>query len=294
MTLEPLVRPLWALLLLLFFPLLLTSCEKPYLGDEVPSGTTTSGNLTVSVFQLEQTPFSDYTRTAPSEACTHLNYAIYNGDERLKQINQTSDMADFGHVSFQLDAGTFQLVVVAHSSKGNPTMTAPTKIQFDNSDGYSDTFLYSEDVTVASEPVNLSIALNRIVALCRFVISDDYPQGVAKMQFKYTGGSGAFNAATGLGCVKSTQTVTYDVTSGQKQFDLYTFPYQGEECTIHLTAIALDASGVEITQRTFDVPLATNNITWLSGDFFSGSNIQSASFDLSIDTQWAAESHLAY
>ncbi len=293
MTLEPLVRPLWALLLLLS-PLLLTSCEKPYLGDEVPSGTTTtSGNLTVSVFQLEQTPFSDYTRTAPSEACTHLNYAIYNGDERLKQINQTSDMADFGHVSFQLDAGTFQLVVVAHSSKGNPTMTDPKKIQFDNSDGYSDTFLYSEDVTVASEPVNLSIALNRIVALCRFVISDDYPQGVAKMQFKYTGGSGAFNAATGLGCVKSTQTVTYDVTSGQKQFDLYTFLH-ATEGTIHLTASALDASGIEITQRTFDIPLATNKVTWFTGDFFNGTPIQPTSLNLTIDTQWLPESHLTY
>lgn len=273
--------------------LLLTSCEKPYLNED-DAGGTPAGNLTVSVFQLEQTPFSDYTRATPSDACTHLNFAIYNGETRLKQINQTSDMADFGHVSFQLDAGTYQLVVVAHSSKGNPTMTDPGTIKFDNSDGYSDTFLYSEDVTVASEPVNLSLTLHRIVALCRFVITDDYPQGVAKMQFKYTGGSGAFNAATGLGCVKSTQTVTFDITTGQKQFDLYTFPYQGEECTIHLTASALDASGVEITQRTFDVPLATNNITWLSGDFFSGSNIQSASFDLSIDTQWAAESHLAY
>ena len=294
MNLEPVVRPLRALLfLLLIFPLLLTSCEKPYLGDEAPSGPTTSGNLTVSVFQLEQTPFSDYTRTAPSEACTHLNYAIYNGDERLKQINQTSDMADFGHVSFQLDAGTFQLVVVAHSSKGNPTMTAPTKIQFDNSDGYSDTFLYSEDVTVASEPVNLSIALNRIVALCRFVISDDYPQGVAKMQFKYTGGSGAFNAATGLGCVKSTQTVTYDVTSGQKQFDLYTFLH-ATEGTIHLTASALDASGIEITQRTFDIPLATNKVTWFTGDFFNGTPIQPTSLNLTIDTQWLPESHLTY
>ncbi|MBE6253976.1 MAG: hypothetical protein E7105_00425 [Prevotella sp.] len=276
-------------LLSLFLLLILSSCEKPYLGEDA-----STGNLTVSVFQLEQTPFAGYTRATPSDACTHLNFAIYNGDNRLKQINQTSDMADFGHVSFQLDAGTYQLVVVAHSSKGNPTMTDPGTIKFDNSDGYSDTFLYSEDVTVASEPVNLSLTLHRIVALCRFVISDDYPQGVAKMQFKYTGGSGAFNAATGQGCVKSTQTVTYDITTGQKQFDLYTFPYQGEECTIHLTASALDASGVEITQRTFDIPLATNKITWFSGDFFSGSNIQSASLDLSIDTQWAAESHLAY
>lgn len=107
-------------LLSLFLLLILSSCEKPYLNEDAPTG-----NLTVSVFQLEQTPFAGYTRATPSDACTHLNFAIYNGDNRLKQINQTSDMADFGHVSFQLDAGTYQLVVVAHSSKGNPTMTDP-------------------------------------------------------------------------------------------------------------------------------------------------------------------------
>ena len=286
-------HPYFSFLILSFFTLLaLSSCEAPYLADDASSGTP-AGNLTVSVFQLEQTPFSDYTRTAPADACTHLNFAVYDGDTRLKQINQTSADAGFGKASFQLDAGTFQLVVVAHSSKGNPTMNNPTKIQFDNSDGYSDTFLYSEDVTVASDPVNLSLTLHRIVALCRFVITDDYPQSVAKMQFKYTGGSGAFNAATGQGSVNSTQVMTYDVTTGQKQFDLYTFLH-GTEGTIHLTASALDAAGVEITQRTFDVPLATNKITWFSGDFFAGSDIQPASLDLTIDTQWASESHLTY
>ena len=280
---------LFPLLLLL---LLLSSCEKPYLDES--ASTTPAGNLTVSIFQLEQTPFSDFTRAAASDACTRLNFAIYKGDTRDKQVNQTSADADFGKASFQLDAGTYQLVVVAHSSKGNPTMTTPAKIQFDNSDGYSDTFLYSEDVTIAADPVNLSLTLHRIVALCRFVITDEYPQDVAKMQFKYTGGSGAFDAATGQGCVKSTQTVTYDVTAGQKQFDLYTFPYQGTECTIHLTATALDASGNVLRERTFDVPLATNKITWYSGDFFTGTNPQSTTLDITIDTHWASESHLEY
>ena len=266
------------------------SCEKPYV-DESPA--TPQGNLVVSVFQLEQTPFSEYTRASASDACTHLNFAIYKGDTREKQVNQTSDMADFGHASFQLEEGTYRLVVVAHSSKTNPTMTTPTKIQFDNSDGYSDTFLYSEEVTIASEPVNLSLTLHRIVALCRFVITDDYPAGVAKMQFKYTGGSGAFDAYTGLGCVKSTQTMTYDVTTGQKQFDLYTFLHDTTG-TIHLTVTALDATSNVLSERAFDVPLEQNKITWYSGQFFSGGNSQTANAGVVIDTRWAGETDQTY
>ena len=268
----------------------LFSCEKPYV-DESPA--TPQGNLVVSVFQLEQTPFSEYTRASASDACTHLNFAIYKGDTREKQVNQTSDMADFGHASFQLEEGTYRLVVVAHSSKTNPTMTTPTKIQFDNSDGYSDTFLYSEEVTIASEPVNLSLTLHRIVALCRFVITDDYPAGVAKMQFKYTGGSGAFDAYTGLGCVKSTQTMTYDVTTGQKQFDLYTFLHDTTG-TIHLTVTALDATSNVLSERAFDVPLEQNKITWYSGQFFSGGNSQTANAGVVIDTRWAGETDQTY
>ena len=37
----------------------------------------------------------------------------------------------------------------------------------------------------------------------RFVLTDDIPSDVKKMQFYYTGGSGAFNALTGLGSVNS-------------------------------------------------------------------------------------------
>ena len=86
-------------LLLLFT---LTSCEEPYTAEEsapVPTqqAKAQKGNLIVSVFQLEQTPFASMTRTAAADACTHLNFAVYGLDgTRIKQINQTSAAADFG------------------------------------------------------------------------------------------------------------------------------------------------------------------------------------------------------
>ena len=281
------------------------ACEKAIISDENESGAT-KGNLRVSVFQIEKTPFTSLfpgssqatTRgaKAASEACTRLNFAVYDqGGSRLKQLNQTSDMADFGHASFQLEEGTYQLVVVGHSANGNPTMTNPAKIQFTNSTGYTDTFQCYGEVTIGEEAVDYQVSLDRIVALCRFVVTDDIPADVRKMQFYYTGGSGAFNAATGLGSVASKQTVTVDVTDGsQKQFDLYTFLHEQSD-NIALKVTALDASGNVLYERDFDVPMQQNHITWLSGAFFNGSGSSSTSVtDVTVNTDWAGETHLTF
>jgi len=270
-----------------------SSCEN-VLSQGNKSEETLDGNLIVNVFQLEQTPFSSVTRTDPANVCTRLNFAVYDADgERVKQINQGVGDADFGSASFQLPEDTYLLVVLAHSSNGNPTMTDPTKIKFTNAQGYTDTFLYSNEITVESEPLELSLTLNRIVSLCRFIITDDYPEGVAKMQFQYKGGSGAFDANTGLGSVNSIQTLTFDVKSGQKQFDLYTFLHDTEG-SISLEVTALDANGNLLYEQKFDIPLYQNQITWVSGDFFGDGGSQTVSPTITIDTQWDAENFYTY
>ena len=250
----------------------LASCEKVAI-PENDASEELNGNLRVSVYQIEQTPFAGSTRT----------------------INQQSSAADFGSVAFQLDEGTYQLVVVGHSANGNPTMTDPTKIQFSNATGYTDTFLCYGEVTIGEEPVDYEVSLDRIVALCRFVITDDIPAEVKKLRFYYTGGSGAFNAVTGLGCVASKQEVKFDVTPmGSKQFDLYTFLHDQSD-NIALTVTALDANGNELYSRQFDVPMQQNNITWLSGAFFNGSGSSSTTISgVTVNTDWAGETHLTF
>ncbi len=273
---------------------LLTSCEKA-ITVESENEENLTGNLIVKVFEIEHTPFAAITREAAANACTRLNYAVYDAEgTRVQQINQTSDKEPFGKASFQLEAGNYKVVVVGHSSKSNPTMTNAAKIQFTNATGYTDTFLYSTDVTIGDEPVELQGSLSRIVSLCRFVVTDEFPEGVAKMQFYYTGGSGAFNASTGLGSVNSKQTVTYDVKDGVKQFDLYTFLH-ATESAISLKVTALDSSDNVLRERDFDVPLIQNQITWLSGAFFSGSSSSSsADVQVDVDTSWAGENHVTF
>ena len=282
----------------IFFPFLalfvLVSCEKAVFSEET-DGNEPKGNLIVNVFEIEHTPFSALTRTALEDVCTRLNFAVYQQDgTRVKQVNQQKGDTGFGSASFQLAEGNYQLVVVAHSSKGNPTMTNPKKIQFTNATGYSDTFLYSCNVTIADETVEKNVSLDRIVSLCRFVLTDDYPEEVTQMKFYYTGGSGAFNATTGLGSVNSKQTVIFDITEDQKQFDLYTILHDLEG-TIKLTVTALDANDNVFNEREFNVPMYWNQITWLSGAFFNGSGASSITIiGMDINTEWKGEHHLTF
>lgn len=252
-------------------------------------------NLTVNVFQIEQTPFAVLTRASATEACTHLCFAVYDtAGTRVKQVNQEAADAGFGTAYFQLKEGAYKVVVVAHSSKGNPTMTNSAKIQFTNGTGYSDTFLCSYDVTIGDEPVEVELTLVRIAALCRFVVTDDYPKEVAKLYFYFTGGSGAFDATTGLGCVKSKQEVTFDLIDGQKQFDLYTFLHD-KQGTITLEVTAIDANGNELYVRSFEIPLQQNQITWMTGAFFSQSGAQAITQTIiDIDTEWEAEVFITF
>ena len=273
--------------------LLLVACEKPSWDSEDEGDEAVAGNLTVSIYQIGKTPFDEVTRSQ-STTPTHINYAVYSVDgQRVKQVNQQAGDANYGKASFQLEPGTYQLVVVAHSSNGNPTMTDLTKIQFKNNQGFSDTFLtYIEDVEVTAENHTLLVTPQRIVSLCRVEITDDVPETVSQLRFQYKGGSGAFDAHTGLGSVNSIQTMDFDVTGDQKQFDLYTYLHDTEG-TIHLTVTALDASGVELINREFDIPMEREKITWFTGPFFGGTG-GGLSIGITLDTDWKGETHITF
>lgn len=270
---------------------LLTSCENPLVTDDEDS---LEGNLMLSVSQLEQTPLAESTRTPVADACTRLNYAVYSMDgARIKQINQSSAAPGFGSAAFQLEEGTYQLVVVAHSSNGNPTMTNPAKIQFTNAQGFTDTFFCREEVTVGSEPIALNLTLSRNVSLCRFVVTDEYPAGAAKIKFYYTGGSGAFDAKTGLGCVNSRQEHTFDLTSGQKQFDLYTFLHSTSG-NLRLRVTVYDSHDNVLLERIYkDIPMQQKYITYCSDALFAGVTTTTG-VSLILNTDWAPDTLITF
>ena len=298
------MRVIRTFLPVLLLTILFTACEKPLLSEDEGTGGSrkAEGNLKLSVYRLEQTDFSALTRTAAADVCTRLNFVIYDMEgTRLKYENQLVGDTDFGTTSFLLPEGNYQLVVIAHSVNKNPTTTNPAKVMFTNISkdvGYSDTFLYHTTVTIGEEPQTLALSLHRIVSLCRFVIRDAIPEGITRMAFTYTGGSGHFNAATGLGVTNSTQVVSYNVEEGQTQtqYDLYTFLHDTTG-TIHLKVTAYDAGDNVQLEREFDVPMERNKVTWLTGDFFTGftpTSTQTFTTTINIDNSWGGEQHLTY
>ena len=275
----------------------LCGCEKAINLEEIDNAAT--GNVTVNVYKIENEAFGVSSRGVVSDVCTRLNFAMYDaGGVRVKQINQKSGDKGFGAVSFELEEGSYQLVVLAHSSDGNPTMTNLAKIQFTNATKYSDTFLYYANVEVGDEPQTLDITLNRIVSLCRFVVNDPIPEGVAKLQFYYTGGSGAFSAMTGLGVVDSKQTMTFDVVPGTtgSVYDLYTFLHHTDD-QIDLVVTALGADGNKMYERSFEVPMEQRKITRMTGNFFTDeASVEShgAQVEISINSEWEGEVNISY
>lgn len=278
--------------------LIITSCEKPVIPGEYSTQGDLDGNLVVSVFQIEQQSFgTSLTRAAIADYCSRLSYAVYDADGKLvKQVNQKESDSGFGTAYFKVDPGTYQVVVVGHSS-GNPTMTNSKKIKFENKDGFTDTFLHNSNVVVtdADDEEQVEAVMRRIVSLCRVVFTDAIPDGVSQMRFEYKGGSGAFDAATGLGSVNSTQKETFPVDAGDENccFDLYTFLHDTEG-TIHLQATALDDNDNELREREFDVPLKQRMITKLSGPYFSGTTGSSITIVIGINAEWEGEQTIEF
>ena len=196
-----------------------------------------------------------------------------DGETAWKGVNQKEGETGYGQAELTLEAGTYQVLVMAHSSDGNPTTTAAEKIQFTNAMGFTDTFYYYGTITVTGQKQTHNITLNRVTALLRFIINDDMPERVTNLKFYYTGGSGALNATTGVGCVDSKQTVikVVDRTTMTRPyaFDLYTIPKE-PTARLNLTVTAYDEAQTAIYERSFKgIEVQVNRITEFSGDFFT-------------------------
>lgn len=262
--------------LFILFALLLAGCTKESVSspsaEQTGQGTTytPTGNVAVYIDSLGIRPF-----TESGSPCTHLCFAIYDTNGvRVKQTNQKRGDNHYGAVGFLLDEGCYRLVVVAHSSSRNPTMTDSAKIKFNNGTGYTDTYLYHSTIEATPSQQKLHVSPRRITALCRFVVADTIPDSITQMRFTYTGGSAHFDAMTGWGVTASTQTVVFDATPSldNSTYDLYTIPFGTKEDTLQLTVAALDAEGGKTLERQFEVPVHCDQITWLSGYFFSTSD----------------------
>ncbi len=291
------------MLFLLAFLGVTISCEKAIIEEEEDSqsGNSTSktdkgstsqkeGNVTLRVSQFSIGSFDDEETRATTDLttyCSRLVFAVYQNGKKVEGCSQMKENDGFGTVTMSLMPGTYQLLVLAHSSVGgNPTVSDPENIKFTNALCYSDTFSFYGNLTVTSQPTTHDITLTRQVSCLNFTIQDEFPAEAKYIHFYYTGGSGVLNAVTGYGAnVNSQQEKTVDISSYSTPltFHLYTF-LQKDTALLQLKVSALKEDRTTVVlERTFtDVKMAHRKVTSYTGYFFKGDN----QFSLSADTDW--------
>lgn len=283
---------------------MLSSCEKFYAEGSQDTGSDENANVTIKVSNLLTSKFekgeastrgdADTESPALEDIFSRISFAFFNTDEKVKNVNQSIGDDNFGTVNVNLAEGTYRFVVIAHSGKGNCTISSPESISFYKSK-MTDTFCYYGTLEVGEdENEEREITLARAVAKIRIHINEDIPENVKQLKFYYTGGSSTLNATTLKGCVNSRQTENLTVVAGQKDYEVYTFPHEGDK-KVKLTITALDQEGTDIASKAIeDIPVTANHITTYSGNLFGEGETDrnstgTSGITLKFDPTWEGE-----
>lgn len=268
------------------------SCEKMVINHEgLDEGTC----VMLRIGNFEQTPFPARTRGSVGDVCTRLNFLVYNSQgERIRQVEQSKEDEDFGEADIHLPEGRYFLVVLAHSSDGNPTSTNARRIGFTNKTGFTDTFLYADSLTVGDEEVDKTLTLKRIVAMVRFVFEDEIPAKAGRVRFYYTGGSGTLDAGNnGWGAVKSKQAQFYNLSHNEKKFEIYTIPHNDDDLLdVTVTTYESENDNIVTEREVTGIPVKRNHITTCRGYLFYP--LYGMKFDISIDDSWDDDENIEF
>lgn len=266
------------------------SCEKMNVDGSDDNGS--KANVVLRIGSVEQVPF-EMAKTRGRDVngvCSRLNFLVYQDGERIRQISQTSDEEGFGEARIQLAEGQYFLVVLAHSSNGNPTSTNANKIGFTNTTGFTDTFFYAADLIVEDEDVTRTLELKRITAMVRFIPYDDIPANAGRIRFYYTGGSGTLDAGSdGWGVVNSKQSQWYDLTHNEEKFEIYTIPHGADdELTVTASTYKGQTDNIETERKIEGIPVLRNHITICRGYLFAP--VYQMDYEITIDDRWSTDS----
>lgn len=292
------------ILSLLILSTIFTCCTRYELEEDAVVGNGTN-RLTLKLSPFEKSGFdvnpSSRTVVGIDEVCTIINFAIFDSNgKKVASDNQTSSSrSDFGTFNADLNDGEYNIVIVAHSTAGNATISKPDSIRFaDNK--LSDTFSYYEHISLKGN-LTKEINMKRCVAMFRLQLTERIPQNIKFLKFYYTGGSSTLNATTGFGKVNSRQTEIREIpeeayTSKNNFFEVYTIPHSTDgELKMTISGLAEDGKS-ELDQRVFEnVPITQGQITTYTGNIFNTGDApeMSSPFKLSIsaDDYWSEKKY---
>ncbi len=271
--------------------LCISSCEKVVLDEETAQQETQKGNVTIRASLFQVVPFSD-TRAARNitDYASKLSFVIYKNGEKMIAVNQKRGDVDYGQASMNLQAGEYQLLILAHSSPyGTPTLTNPEAIKFTNKDtGYSDTFYYYGTLSVTGGEQTVDLQLQRATSMLSITINDELPAELSHILVQYEGESGVFDATTGYGgTVNSKQYVNFNVEGMKAPLTLrvYTFLRDDIGNLKSVNIIATDVEEARLAQvELTNVPMHHQMVTEYSGMLFTP--MGGLNFNLTAETSW--------
>ena len=216
---------------------------------------------------------------------TRMTMVLYQNDVRVDYVNQDNLDKDFGTMSVDLDPGTYQLVVLAHSGQRSPTTTNCHKISF--SAPLTDVFSYYGDVVVGKEVNKVTVQLTRAVAKIQLTVTDEIPAGVSFFNYIYKGASVSFDPATQKGGASTNRrNVEVEKADGVKTFELYTFVSSDDQTVDWDFAGYSSEKEVLGSKKISNIPVALRNVTKIESKVFDGVIEGPTDISVTVDDTW--------
>ena len=216
---------------------------------------------------------------------TRMTMVLYQNDVRVDYVNQDNLDKDFGTMSVDLDPGTYQLVVLAHSGQRSPTTTNCHKISF--SAPLTDVFSYYGDIVVSTEASKITVQLTRAVAKIQLTVTGEIPAGVSFFNYIYKGASVSFDPATQKGVASTTRrNVEVEKADGVKTFELYTFVSSDDQTVDWDFAGYSSEKEVLGSKKISNIPVALRNVTKIESKVFDGVIEGPTDISVTVDDTW--------
>ena len=252
--------------------------------------------VTVQVdgFAVSQGDMPDVTRgtaVASYPSVTTLTLAFFK-DDGTEAYNHNQLRADastyttFGEFSLSLPIGSYTMVVIAYTGTVPFTLSSPT-LATCGDERLQEVFVNKQTVNITSTAaVNLSAALDRVIARLGVASTDVRTAGAAKLRMTFAKGGRNFNPSTGLATTNTgfANTVSFSQAVGNTVSVASLLFLASDEQTMDVTLETLDAdNNVLFTKTVNDVPLKRNRFTVLSGKLFSASATASS---ITVNESW--------
>jgi hypothetical protein len=238
-----------------------------------------------------------------------LYYLVFDSNGNyIKSMSQDSTMCDqFGLITDSLASGNYFIAIAAGKS-GMTSSPGTTRIDsyytYNKGFAWQDAFYASFNLTVTNTPVNQNVTLHRSVSKFELYLEDSIPNSANTIGLSLA--PEFWNLSYNYGTLPvSTQnngkdSVIYTIPASAKGHTGFTLDRIVSNIYGYYPTYAVitcrDASNHIIAQKVIGgMSFAVNQRTILSGKLFgSGTNPNTSSFTVKIDTAWGGTNHISF